>query len=653
MQLSRAQLRLPLTALLGGGLLLVLLGQIGYTAVPPALRGRLLPIIALGALAFLWGSHMADQARVPGPVYRLVYRLARWLGVAPGQIALLLLAPAFAALATLTAGKQLIAYHAGVAAAAWLLALLCAALGSLAPYEAAPRVSRRVLWGTAVLFGVALLLRGAATDQIPTTFSGDEGAAGLFARMFLTGETDNLLTFGWFSFPSFYFALQSLGIWIFGQTIPALRLGSALAGALSVVAVFWLGRVLFGRLHAWLAALLLTFAHYHIHMSRIALNNVWDGLFAALALAGLWDGWRNGRRLSFVVCGLALGLGQYFYVSMRVLPVLFAIWALTALLTERERLRVRLPGLLLAAFVAAVIFLPLGVLYVQHPDDFNAPLNRVTIVGERLDALAAQRGQTPAQVLLDQLVKGFLAYTHEPLRLLYDPGVPLLLPIAAALFLLGALLSLWNFDLRYWLIWLPLLAVPILGAFSQNAPASQRYVLTIPAVMLLLALPLAQFAAWLRQLWPRRAPLAVGLALLVVAWIAVTDVRYYFFEAYRGYVLGGVNTETATEVAYYLRAQQPASQKVYFFGWPRMGYYSHATIPYLAPAMRGEDVATPLTQPPDWSLAGPTQFIFLPERLGELAQVQAVFPDGSYWAGYSRRGDLLFGAYAVNPPRAP
>jgi len=40
----------------------------------------------------------------------------------------------------------------------------------------------------------------------------------------------------------------------------------------------------------------------------------------------------------------------------------------------------------------------------------------------------------------------------------------------------------------------------------------------------------------------------------------------------------------------------------------RMGYYSHATIPYLAPRAVGNDVLDALTGPPDWDLPGPTIF---------------------------------------------
>lgn len=653
MPLTRANHGRLILTLLAGGVLLVWLGYAGLGAVPEPSRAGVLAIMAIGVAAVLGAVWMALWPRAPRLLCFFAEAVGRWLGATPAQLALLGLAPAFAALAVLTAGPRILAHHAGVSISAWLLAVVCAALGSLDLRESWPRPSRRGAMAVIALFVSALLLRGIATEQIPSTFSGDEGSSGLFALQYIYGEADNLFTFGWFSFPSLYFALQSIGILIFGRTIPALRLGSALAGALTVLAVFWLARAMFGKTHAWLAAVLLACFHYHIHMSRIALNNVWDGLFAALAMAGLWEGWRNGRRLGFVVCGLALGLGQYFYVSFRIMPMLVMVWAMFALIVDRERFRLRLPGLVLAAYVAIVVFLPMGMRFLQSPDDFNAPMNRVTILGSHLDAISKDSGQPPTRILLGQLATGFMGYIIEPLKLLYDTGVPLLLPMAAMVFMAGVLLSLWKFDLRHALIWLPLVAVPVMGMFSVHPPASQRYVLAAPSVMLLLALPLARLEEWIRQRRPSRSIAAMGLVLILTAGIAVADLRYYFIDVQKSDVIRDINTVTATEAAFYLRAQDPWPRRVYFFGLPRMGYFTHSTIPYLLPSVEGIDIITPLDHHLNWRLEGPTQFIFLPERLAELEWVRAAFPGGKYHETFSRGGEFLFGAYAVEMPVPP
>ncbi len=79
-----------------------------------------------------------------------------------------------------------------------------------------------------------------------------------------------------------------------------------------------------------------------------------------------------------------------------------------------------------------------------------------------------------------------------------------------------------------------------------------------------------------------------------------------------------------------------------------MGYFSLSTIPFLAPDMRGQDVVDPLTGPPQWPLVGPTLFVFLPERLGELPLVEQTYPNGRYEEYHSPDGEFLFAVYAVS-----
>jgi len=200
--------------------------------------------------------------------------------------------------------------------------------------------------------------------------------------------------------------------------------------------------------------------------------------------------------------------------------------------------------------------------------------------------------------------------------------------------------------LRYLLLLLPLLAAVASNAVSQDSPASQRYILAMPLVALFVALPLGQGVAWLRGQYPRyRAAVAVA-AFALLALVALVDVNYYFNRVYdQGYVLGGLNTQVATEIAYFLRDKEPADQDVYFFGFPRMGYFSLSTIPFLAPAKNAQDVIEPLTAAPAFPLRGPTLFLFLPERLNELEYVQQQAPGGTYREFRSEAGELLFVVY--------
>ena len=647
--LSTAQMRLPVSVMIAAGLLLVFMGQAAYRQVPDVSRWAVFGLMAIGLLLFLLGGRIAVRRRVPVWLIRIGRRFARFLGIRSGQVALLGLSLCFVLMATITAGAELVAHHALVATLSWLIAIGFAVVGTWTFDARKVQIEWRDVLVTAVLFFFAFLLRGINMEGIPTTLSGDEGSAGMTSVMFLKGQINNLFSFGWFSFPSFYFAVQSLGIWLWGNTAAALRLTSALAGALTVVATYWLGRTMFDRPTGALAGAYLAASHYHIHISRIGLNNVWDGLFATIAIAGLWHGWQSGRRAGFITSGLALGFGQYFYVSIRILPVIFTIWSGIAYLWQRLLFRRRLPGLLVTAFIAFIVFFPLGLLYARFPDNFNAPMQRVTIFNGWLQAEEFRTGLSTVPIILDQMQKAAAGFTHTPLRLLYDPGVPLLLTGAATLFLIGVVWGILHFDLRYLLLLMPLVSAVITSGFSLDPPASQRYIMSIPLVAVLIALPLGQAVKWLRQLWPERRRIVLTVAALIMIVIMFVDLRYYFFDVYDNYVLGGWNTETATEIAYYLRDHEIQKQKVYFFGAPRMGYYSLSTIPYLAPEMQGEDVVEPLTKAPEWQLDGPTLFVFLPEREHELEHVRRTFPNGRVQKNVHDRGQQIFIVYEVSP----
>lgn len=204
-----------------------------------------------------------------------------------------------------------------------------------------------------------------------------------------------------------------------------------------------------------------------------------------------------------------------------------------------------------------------------------------------------------------------------------------------------------HFDLRYLLMFLPLVGAIASNTMSQSPPASQRYILAMPLVAIFVAMPLGLVGNWLDRLWSERKHVGLMVTAVIMLAVVTQDLTYYFFDVYDSYILGGINTVVATEVAYYLEEQEPEAQDVYFFGFPRMGYYSLSTIPYLVPQMEGHEVLDPVQEPPDWQLDGPTIFIFLPERISELEPVRQAYENGHYREFYSDDKLFLFAAYEV------
>ena len=147
------------------------------------------------------------------------------------------------------------------------------------------------------------------------------------------------------------------------------------------------------------------------------------------------------------------------------------------------------------------------------------------------------------------------------------------------------------------------------------------------------------------QYWRYRSAVVVA-AFALSPLVAAVDVNYYFNRVYSGgYVLGGLNTQVATEIAYFLRDKEPADQDVFFFGFPRMGYYSLSLVPSLAPEEQARSVIDALTGPAALPLREPTLSFFLPERLHELESVRQQAPDGTLQEFRSEAGELWFVVY--------
>ena len=602
--------------------------------VAPIYRVLGLGLFILAALSF-------RNQKLPDRLSSLLQRVADWFDVTRAQVVLLAFAPFLGIAGWFAAGDGRLMRDPMLAVSLWLLGIVALVLGSM---TGIPKIQisfkPRREWGlvAAILLG-GLLVRGIATADFPWLLTGDEASGGLSALEFVEGDRNNIFSLGWLSFPALYFYLQSLSIRLFGQTTEALRVTSALAGALTTLALYWFLKQAFNRWVALVGAVLLAASHFHIHFSRIGLNNIWDGLFIAFISGAFWWGWTKHNRMGYILAGLGFGLAQYFYASSRFLFLLFPIWLAVAAARDWKGVRERLNHLVIMALSALVITLPLGMYYLGHTDEFFAPIARVSYLGKTLKADVLYTGKMPAELLVSQLVTSAQAFTSVELRHWYVPGTPMLLPLSATLFLMGVVLLLLNFrrPAELWLI-LWLAGAIAIGALSESTPAAQRYVFAAPAVAATIAIALVRIAEWLLQIWPNARPAiaaGVGLTVAIACWV---DLSFYFHEFSGSKRFGDHNTETAIAVAKMLNEREPGVE-VYFMGG-RMGYYSHSSIPYLASHAKGHDVLQPLTSPPSWDLSGPTIFVFLPERSAELALVQEKYPGGEMFQEAGRDSSL-------------
>jgi Dolichyl-phosphate-mannose-protein mannosyltransferase len=602
-----------------GGLSLLTLGLAALRISSDSLSGA--AVLLLGLLS------SAAGATEGGWIEAALVSSARRLDVRPTQIALIPIGLGLSFAARAAAGDGPSASMPGHAWL-WIASIALVVIGCWR--RSGPRVGPigwREVSGVGVIIGTAFLLRAIGLADIPYAVSGDEGGVGLVGWQYVAHLRNNLLAMGWFSFPGLHAWIVSLFQLMLGHTLLAIRLPSAFAGALGVLAVYAAGRAFYGRMVALLSSILMAGFHLHLLFSRIAVNNIWDGLWLSAVMAGLWYGWKNDNRMAFLLAGLAIGIGQYFYVTGRLLPVYAFLWIL--ILTRQTPWRDRRSGMTCLCLAAGVVVLPLALFYLGHPDEWMAPLTRVSVFNREWVRFAGLGNIPTSALILEQLSRTVLGFAVIPLQGIYSPVSALLRPAMVVLVIAGAGMCLWRLrDPRSAMLMVGVVFPIIAGALSLDAPSSQRLLFTAPVLVIMGSLPLAAVG---RRLGHERFPrvrLAALVPIAIALAVSLSDVYFFFAEAMTNGRYSDIHSLIARELADYLQTQ-PKGTNVYFIRPSSMGYFDIPSLTYLAPDAEGHDLLWPDDPLPALTL--PNQrlvFVALPSEAPALQAIQQAYPSG-------------------------
>jgi len=528
---------------------------------------------------------------------------------------------------------------------------------------------RRDGWMLAGILLLALVLRTFGLDHIPLAMHNDEAAMAMEGVHATEGSLQDPFAFGWYSHPAFWFFLVSFSQRLFGETLAGVRILSAVIGTLAIATTYLMARLLFGVRMAWIAVVLLATYHFHIHFSRIALNNGVDATLGPLLISCLALAIRTRRAFFWGLSGVILGLALYFYMGTRLFIVLVVIlggiWLCTARTQWRQLRAADLwsPVLLLVAgflFVGA----PLLQSIYKAPQDFLSRTAVVTISPVWIAQITQARGWHWAQFFWDQLQNAVLIfYTHPDVSDFYDRQRPLLEPLAAILLTIGVLLACmrlkeWRYQVL--VIWIGL-AFGLGGVLMVKPGMVQRYVTLAPVVCLLIALAIDAGITQVGLRWPRQKRRVQVASLLLVSYLAITSIYQYFGDYIARETFGAQSSQAATLLGRYLQTQ-PVGTQVWFLGNGRISYQGFPILAYYARQVNGQDLPDPLQSDKlalrISSTLNPTLFnprvlnlyVAVPERATELELVQATFPGGvSTVLVWPKHGQPLLYLYAVAP----
>ena len=496
---------------------------------------------------------------------------------------------------------------------------------------------------------VALGVRAVDLEHIPRNLGGDEGTWGLNGLAMLQGRLSNPFSTRWFDFPSMSFLPWGLSAKLSGGTVAGLRAPSPVLGTLAVLTTYLLAKELWGQRTGWLAAAFLTFGHYHMHYSRLAVNNIADCVFISVFLWLLVRALRTGSSRTFVWAGVVLGLSWYGYTGARLILFITAAYLCWRAVRDRQFLQNHRSSLILLGVTAVVVSAPLLLHYAAHPHTFASRYNQVSIFASGwLDREQVITGRSATSLLMQQTWKSISAfhYTVDP-TYWYRPGIPLLDFISGVLMILG---STWAFV--YWkrrgnvlvLLWL-ILAVITGWIMTENPPSSQRLVIIGPALATLVALGADWLLDLLRsivggssQLW------AVTAGILVMA-VALVNLVFYFADYTSTRVYGNPTAEISDMLCDHLLARDDLPP-VYFDGAPYL-YWDFGAIAYRVQDLEGRDIF-PEDGLEDVEDGRGGLFVVTAEKLDDLDLIRGWFPGGESRPFYSESdGRMLFVLYEV------
>jgi len=421
------------------------------------------------------------------------------------------------------------------------------------------KVSRRSLFVLAVIV-LAVFFRFYRMDQVPPEMFSDHAEKLLDVQDVLNGQMRIF-----FPRNTGREALQmalTAGIAKYlgtGISFASLKIGTILAGLLTLPFVYLLGKEVGNRRIALMALLFAGVAYWPNVISRVGLRFPFYPLFAAPALYFMVRGLRTSDRNSFIWAGLAVGMGLHGYSPARAIPLVVTAGFLVYLLHEksREDRQQAVWYFMILALVALIVFLPLGRFALENPELFN--YRAMTRVGNIEQPLPG-----PAwQIFLKNLGNALLMFhwnngetwVHS---IVFRPALDV---ISAAFLFLGTLLIILRYvQEKNWLdifllVSIPLLMMPsILSlAFPNENPSLNRAGGALVPVFIIVGFGFDHIVTSLRSRLREGLGklLAVGLAALLIVLSARQNYDLVFNQYYRQFLYSSWNT---TELGRVIRA---------------------------------------------------------------------------------------------------
>ncbi|HUF37841.1 MAG TPA: glycosyltransferase family 39 protein [Anaerolineales bacterium] len=503
-----------------------------------------------------------------------------------------------------------------------------------------PYAFRITPWHFVVAAGIVLVLffRFYRLSEVPAEMFSDHAEKLQDVQAVLNGETQIFFPRNTGrEFVQMYltaFTAQVLG---FDLTFMALKMGTALAGLVTLPYIYLLGSEIANKQVGLLAAVLAGISYWLNVITRVALRFSLYPLFVAPVLYHLVRGLRRRDRNDFIFAGIFLGLGLHGYSPFRFVPILVVLVVVLFVLHRMNREDSNRAGwhLAILALVSLIVFLPLLRFMTESPDNMLIVMYRSMT---RISTVETDFPGNPALIFLDNLGKAMTMFAWDngntwvhsvPLR-------PALDVITAPLFYLGFFLLIYRYlTRRRWEDGVLLIAVPMLVlpsamslAFPAENPSLNRTGGAIVPVFLIAALALEAILRAIKDWLPgkrgRWAAWFAGIVLLAVTAQANYDLVFVRYDSQ--FRASAWNTSELGSVIRGFADSIGSEDRAWVIPWP---HWVDTRLVGINAGVYIRDYAIPRellaeTVP----AAGPMLFLLHIDDVETLTELYRLYPDG-------------------------
>jgi hypothetical protein len=398
---------------------------------------------------------------------------------------------------------------------------------------------------------ISVFFRTYQLAEVPREMTSDHAEKLLDVGDILRGETSIFFVRNTGREPlQMYLTAASAQIFGTGISFDSLKIGTTLAGLLTLPFIYLLGVEIANKRTGLLAMAFAGIAYWPNVISRASLRFTLYPLFVAATLYFLIRGIRRSSLNDFIIAGIMLGIGLHGYTPIRILPIVVLV-AVFLYLIHRHSAGQRqstLWRLLILITVGFVIFLPLFRYWVSDPDMFICrTLTRMTSLERPLPG-------APLELFLKNLWNALTMFSWDNGRvwLVSVPNRPALDVVSGALFHLGVILLILRYiRCRHWLDLFLVFAVPLLMmpsilslAFPEENPVLNRTGGALVVVFLIVGMTLDSLLSALKS--GLKSPLGTqmisGLVLVLVTWSAAQNYDLVFNQYRQVYSTSSWNT---------------------------------------------------------------------------------------------------------------